>query len=71
MPPVHQDPGSFRDPLSRVFVGPDTVVRAFTAEGKSDLDAVWSRRSISGALAAGDLIESTLVDPASVGLGAP
>lgn len=71
MPPVHQDPGSFRDPLSRVFVGPDTVVRAFTAQGKSDLDAVWSRRSISAALAAGDLIESTMVDPASVGLGAP
>lgn len=71
MPPVHQDPGSFRDPLSRVFVGPDTVVRAFTAQGKSDLDAVWSRRSISAALAAGDLIESTMVDPSSVGLGAP
>lgn len=71
MPSVHQDPGSFRDPLSRVFVGEDRVVRAFTAAGKADLDAVWSRKSIAGALSSGDLIESTLVDPASAGLSAP
>ena len=71
MTTIQQDPGSFRDPLSRVFVGPDTVVRAFTAEGKADIDAVWSKKSISRALASGDLIESTVVEPSSVGLGAP
>ena len=71
MPSVHQDPGSFRDPLSRVFVGEDRVVRAFTAAGKADLDAVWSRKSIAGALSSGDLIESTLVDPAAAGLSGP
>ena len=71
MTKVQQDPGSFRDPLSRVFVGPDTVVRAFSELGKADIDAVWSRKSIAKALASGDLIQSTMVDPASVGLGSP
>ena len=71
MAPIQQDPGSFRDPLSRVFVGPDTVVRAFTEQGKADIDAVWSKKSIQAALASGDLISSTIVDPASAGLGAP
>ncbi|MEY3267112.1 MAG: hypothetical protein RJA15_1558, partial [Actinomycetota bacterium] len=27
---IQQDPGSFRDPLSKVFVGGGKVVRAFT-----------------------------------------
>ncbi|MEY3588950.1 MAG: hypothetical protein RJA47_1546, partial [Actinomycetota bacterium] len=71
MASIQQDPGSFRDPLSRVFVGADTVVRAFTAEGMADIDAVWSKKSIARALASGDLIESNIVEPSSVGLGAP
>ena len=71
MAPIQQDPGSFRDPLSRVFVGPDTVVRAFTAQGKADIDAVWSKKSIQAALASGDLISSTIVEPGTAGLGAP
>ena len=71
MSSIKQDPGSFRDPLSRVFVGPESVVRAFSAQGKTDIDAVWSKKSIQSALASGDLIASTVVEPASVGLGAP
>ncbi|MEY4366149.1 MAG: hypothetical protein RLZZ305_1493 [Actinomycetota bacterium] len=71
MPSVQQDPGSFRDPLSRVFIGPDHVVRGFTAAGKADLDAVWQKKSVQAALSSGDLISSTLVEPASVGLGDP
>ena len=71
MPSVQQDPGSFRDPLSRVFVGPDQVIRGFTAVGKADLDAVWQKKSVQAALSSGDLISSTLVDPATVGLGDP
>ena len=54
-----------------MFVGPDTVVRAFSELGKADIDAVWSKKSIARALASKDLIESTMVDPSSVGLGAP
>ena len=71
MTTVHQDPGSFRDPLSKVFIGENQVVRAFTAEGAADLEKVWKKKSIQAALQSGELIESTMVDPASVGLGAP
>lgn len=69
MASAQPDPGSFRDPLSRVFVSPDRVVRAFTAAGKADLDEVWKSRFIREALLAGDLIASELVDPAEAGLG--
>ena len=68
---ISQDPGSFRDPLSRVFVGDDRVVRAFTQEGAKDITAVWGRKSIQGALQSGELIESNIVEPSSVGLSAP
>ncbi|MBM3639326.1 MAG: class I SAM-dependent methyltransferase [Actinobacteria bacterium] len=62
------DKGSFRDPLSRVFVTGDDVIRGFSAMGKSDIDAVWSKKFISDALASGELIASEFVDSASVGL---
>lgn len=68
---ISQDPGSFRDPLSRVYISGDKVVRAFTAEGAKDIDAVWQKKSIQNALKSGELIESHIVDPASVGLSAP
>jgi ribosomal protein L11 methylase PrmA len=68
---ISQDPGSFRDPLSRVFVGDGRVVRAFTQEGAKDITAVWGRKSIQGALQSGELIESNIVEPSSVGLSAP
>ena len=71
MASILQDPGSFRDPLSKVFVGDGTVVRAFTEMGASDIDKVWKKKSIQRALESGDLISSTIVAPASVGLGAP
>ena len=65
------DSGSFRDPLSRVFVGDGRVVRAFTAAGAADIDAVWRKSSIQDALASGTLIESRIVTPAKAGLGEP
>ena len=68
---ISQDPGSFRDPLSRVFISGDKVVRAFSSEGSKDLDKVWGKKSIQNALASGELIQSDIVDPASVGLSAP
>ena len=71
MPSVQQDSGSFRDPLSRVFIAKNQVVRAFTAEGAADIEAVWSKKSIQKALSSGQLIESTIVKPSSVGLSAP
>lgn len=71
MTSIHQDPGSFRDPLSRVFVGDGQVVRAFTDEGAKDIKAVWDKPFIQNALASGTLIQSTIVEPSTVGLGAP
>ena len=71
MSQLHQDSGSFRDPLSRVFVGNGEVVRAFTAIGAKDIEKVWEKASIQNALASGELIESNLVSPASVGLNDP
>jgi hypothetical protein len=71
MSQLHQDSGSFRDPLSRVFVGNGEVVRAFTAIGAKDIEKVWKKASIQNALAYGELIESNLVSPASVGLNDP
>ena len=71
MSQLHQDSGSFRDPLSRVFVGNGEVVRAFTAVGAKDIEKVWKKPSIQNALASGELIESNLVSPASVGLNDP
>jgi hypothetical protein len=71
MSQLHQDSGSFRDPLSRVFVGNGEVVRAFTAIGAKDIEKVWKKPSIQNALASGELIESNLVEPSSVGLNDP
>lgn len=71
MTSIQPDAGSFRDPLSRVFVGDDTVVRAFTAEGARDIEAVWSKKSIQNALATGLLIDSRMVEPSTVGLNEP
>jgi len=71
MTAIQQDPGSFRDPLSRVFVGDGKVVRAFTEMGAKDIHAVWEKPFIQKALASGALIESTIVEPSSVGLSAP
>lgn len=71
MSQLHQDSGSFRDPLSRVFVGNGEVVRAFTAAGAKDIEKVWKKPSIQNALASGELIESNLVSPSSVGLNDP
>ena len=65
MSSILQDPGSFRDPLSKVFVGDGKVVRAFTEMGAADIDKVWKKKSIQRALESGDLIESTIVEPAS------
>lgn len=71
MPEIRPDSGSFRDPLSRVFVGTDTVVRAFTREGAADVDAVWKSGAVMRALESGDLIASSIVEPAQVGLSEP
>ena len=52
-------------------MGNGEVVRAFTAAGAKDIEKVWKKPSIQNALASGELIESNLVSPSSVGLNDP
>ncbi len=52
-------------------MGNGEVVRAFTAIGAKDIEKVWKKPSIQNALASGELIESNLVEPSSVGLNEP
>ena len=52
-------------------MGNGEVVRAFTAIGAKDIEKVWKKPSIQNALASGELIESNLVSPSSVGLNDP
>lgn len=59
------DPGSFRDPLSRVFVGEDAVWRGLSAEGLADFEAFASTRTFQEALADGRLVGTTAVEPGS------
>ncbi len=65
MSEVVADPGSFRDPLSRVFIADDAVYRAFSEMGKADIDAVWTKPFVGKWLKRGDLIGSEFVSPVS------
>ena len=66
-----QDPGSFRDPLSRVFIDGDRVVRAFSQRGLTDIEAVWKKPFIAKYLQSGELIDSQFVDAQGLGLTEP
>lgn len=66
-----QDPGSFRDPLSRVFIDGDRVVRAFSQRGLTDIEAVWKKPFIAKYLQSGELIDSQFVDAQGLGLNMP
>ena len=66
-----QDPGSFRDPLSRVFIDGDRVVRAFSQRGLTDIEAVWKKPFIAKYLQSGELIDSQFVNAQGLGLAEP
>lgn len=59
------DSGSFRDPLSRVFIADEAIYRGFTELGARDIDAVWSKPFIEKWSKRGDLIATEFVSPAS------
>ena len=54
--PVVADPGSFRDPASRVFVGPEGVFRALSATGLEDWRALAASATFERFKASGGLI---------------
>lgn len=56
------DPGSFRDPLSRVVVDGDRVLRIVRGRGITDLEAVFSSGYIDEAVASGQVIPTKRTD---------
>jgi hypothetical protein len=68
--PAAADPGSFRDPRSRVYVEGDAVWRGLSAEGRADFEAYAATDAFERAQADGRLIASALVDPSEASLDA-
>ncbi len=56
---VLPDPGSFRDPLSRVFVGDDAVFRGLTDVALADFEAVEKTKFFAAASERGDIVATT------------
>jgi hypothetical protein len=63
---IRPDGGSFRDPLSRVFVGDDGVWRGLTAEALEDFDALAESSFFAAALERGDIVATERVDDTAV-----
>lgn len=59
---LEADPGSFRDPLSRVFVHGDAVWRGLTDEALADFRALAESTFFQHALERGDVVGTELVD---------
>ena len=63
-PSLQPDPGSFRDPSSRVFLADDAVFRGLDAEALSDFEALAATPFFQDAVAAGQIVGTELVaDP--------
>ena len=61
------DPGSFRDPLSRVYVTPRGVLRGLSPEALADFDAVAATGFFGAALERGDIVATeVLAEPADL-----
>src|SRR5215212_6274848 len=69
MPNAAPDPGSFRDPSSRVYLSDDAVWRGLDAEALADFEAFASTPFFTSALAAGQVVGTELVDERPDGLG--
>jgi hypothetical protein len=59
------DPGSFRDPLSRVYRADGRILRGLSAEGLADFEAVSANPFFAELEASGAIVGSTLLEPAS------
>ena len=63
------DPGSFRDPLSRVFVTDDAVLRGLSPEGLAQYEAAAAADVFAALIDDGLVVRTELVDPADSPLG--
>ena len=70
LPDSPYDPGSFRDPASRVRLKGDRVLRVLTANGMADWEALASTRFFAREVAAGRLIATEAVPEADWPQGA-
>ncbi|MCB1003040.1 MAG: hypothetical protein KDB35_02530, partial [Acidimicrobiales bacterium] len=61
------DPGSFRDPLSRVFVADDAVIRALSGEALADYEAAAAASFFTKAVADGRIVGTERVPDDEVG----
>lgn len=57
------DPGSFRDPLSRVFVDGEHVWRALSGDAVADVEALLASSFFPAAVARGDIVATERVQP--------
>ena len=68
---MQQDSGSFRDPLSRVFINDDNVLRTFSQRGLEDIEEVWKKPFFQNLLKSDVLVDSQFVDPKAYGITEP
>jgi hypothetical protein len=61
---LRADPGSFRDPTSRVFVDEDAVWRGLSKEALDDYEALAATRFFRQAMERGDVVATVLTDEA-------
>ena len=63
------DPGSFRDPLSRVHVDASAAWRGLSGDGLADFEDFAATNTFRDAIAAGQLVPTERVEPESSPLG--
>lgn len=69
---LEYDSGSFRDPESRVFVGPGAIYRGLSESALRDWEALEEAPFFSKAMAAGKIVETTRKSPEEIsGLRVP
>ena len=69
---LEYDSGSFRDPESRVFVGPGAIYRGLSESALRDWEALEEAPFFSKAMAAGKIVETTRKSPEEIsGLQVP
>lgn len=66
--PAQPDPGSFRDPSSRVFLTDDAVYRGLDDEARADLESFLTSGLFAAATADGRLVGTEWADPVPPGL---
>ena len=66
MTTTRRDPGSFRDPLSRVYLHGDAVLRGLSAEALADYRALSATTFFPAAVARGDIVATEEIDCAEV-----